>query len=78
MTDYLSNSLINVQAITAAVEKEEIKKRWDALYNELVAALGYLPLTIHWCVLFSSFRVSGLPYTFGVHTTIPHGNEVVR
>ena len=26
----------------------EIAGRWDALYNELVVNLGYLPLTLHW------------------------------
>jgi len=29
-------------------EKAEIEKRWDALVNELVVNVGYLPLTIHW------------------------------
>jgi hypothetical protein len=34
------------------VEKAEVRKRWDALLNELVVNLGYLPLTIHWLVYF--------------------------
>lgn len=29
-------------------EKEELQERWDALWNELLVNLGYLPLTIHW------------------------------
>ncbi|KAJ3538786.1 hypothetical protein NM688_g6470 [Phlebia brevispora] len=36
------------KAISASAEKEEIKKRWDALNSEFFVALGYLPLTIHW------------------------------
>lgn len=29
-------------------EHAEIKRRWDAWYNELAVNLAYLPLTIHW------------------------------
>ena len=43
--------MLFAQAISAAAEKDDIKKRWDALYNEFFVVLGYLPLTIHWCVL---------------------------
>ncbi|KAI0322740.1 hypothetical protein OF83DRAFT_424958 [Amylostereum chailletii] len=32
-------------------ERQELKRRWDAWYNELFVNLAYLPLTIHWCVL---------------------------
>lgn len=30
------------------LDMKEIASRWDALYNEFVVNLGYLPLTIHW------------------------------
>ncbi|KZV73005.1 hypothetical protein PENSPDRAFT_750479 [Peniophora sp. CONT] len=29
-------------------EHAEVKRRWDAWYNELAVNLAYLPLTIHW------------------------------
>lgn len=35
---------------SAAAEKQELNQRWDAYWNEIVVNLGYLPLTIHWCV----------------------------
>ncbi len=41
-----------LQAISVLAETEELKNRRDALWNELIVSLGYLPLTIHWCVLF--------------------------
>lgn len=34
------------------IEKQELQQRWDAYWSELIANLGYLPLTIHWCALF--------------------------
>ncbi|THH09297.1 hypothetical protein EW145_g2109 [Phellinidium pouzarii] len=37
------------------VEKVELRQRWDALRNEFVSNLGYLPLTIHWCVIFECY-----------------------
>ncbi|KAL4249700.1 hypothetical protein ABKN59_006140 [Abortiporus biennis] len=36
------------KAITAQAEQEELNKRWDALYSEVVVNLAYLPLTAHW------------------------------
>jgi hypothetical protein len=36
-----------------ASEKEELRQRWDAFWNEVVVNLAYLPLTIHWCVITS-------------------------
>ncbi|KZT01383.1 uncharacterized protein LAESUDRAFT_731234 [Laetiporus sulphureus 93-53] len=36
------------KAVSAKAEKEELKQRWDALWNELIVNLGYLPLTVHW------------------------------
>jgi hypothetical protein len=33
-----------------AAEKEELRQRWDAFWNEVVVNVGYLPLTIHWYV----------------------------
>ena len=30
------------------LELAELANRWDALYNELIVNIGYLPLTIHW------------------------------
>lgn len=36
------------KATTAPAEREELAKRWDALLNELIVNLGYLPLTVHW------------------------------
>ena len=29
-------------------EKQELQQRWDSYWSELIANLGYLPLTIHW------------------------------
>lgn len=39
------------KASDEAAEKADLTRRWDALINELVVNLGYLPLTLHWCVL---------------------------
>ena len=64
-------------AIAATPEKEEIKKRWDAFYNEVAAALGYLPLTIHWCVLLSFYVFMPLLVST-VHAILLHGNKVAR
>jgi hypothetical protein len=36
----------------AAAEKAELRKKWDALYNELVLNLSNLPMALHWFVLF--------------------------
>jgi len=33
-----------------AMEKQELGQRWDGWWSEVVVNLGYLPLTIHWCV----------------------------
>lgn len=33
------------------IEKQEIAKRWDAYWNEIVVNLGNLPLALHWYVL---------------------------
>lgn len=33
-------------------EKEEIKKRWDAYWTDLVINLANFPLAVHWLVLF--------------------------
>jgi hypothetical protein len=35
-------------------EKRDMGARWDAFWSEVVVNLGYLPLTIHWCVLFDA------------------------
>ena len=32
------------------LEKEELRHRWDAYWNEVVVNIGYLPLTVHWYV----------------------------
>ncbi|EGN91910.1 hypothetical protein SERLA73DRAFT_191823 [Serpula lacrymans var. lacrymans S7.3] len=32
----------------APEEKEDIRNRWDAYWNEFIVNVGYLPLTIHW------------------------------
>jgi hypothetical protein len=32
----------------SASEKEELRQRRDAYWNEVVVNIGYLPLTIHW------------------------------
>jgi len=29
-------------------EKQELQQRWDSYWSELIANIGYLPLTIHW------------------------------
>ena len=36
-------------------EKTDLARRWDALLNELVVNLGYLPLTLHWYVSIQLF-----------------------
>jgi hypothetical protein len=36
-----------------APEKEELRLRWDAFWNEVVVNLAYLPLTVHWYVIAS-------------------------
>jgi hypothetical protein len=33
-------------------EEKEMAERWDAFWSEVITNLGYLPLTIHWCVDF--------------------------
>ena len=33
-------------------EKDEMMQRWDTFYSELVVNLSYLPLTIHWRVIY--------------------------
>jgi hypothetical protein len=38
------------KGVNLEAEKAEVRRRWDALLNELVVNLGYLPLTIHWFV----------------------------
>jgi hypothetical protein len=30
---------------------EELHRRWDSYWSEMIANIGYLPLTIHWYVL---------------------------
>lgn len=42
------------QATTAQAEKEELRKRWDALWGQVIVNLGYAPLTLHWCVHLTS------------------------
>jgi hypothetical protein len=32
-------------------ELEELRKRWDSYWNEIITNISYLPLTIHWYVL---------------------------
>lgn len=39
---------INKSKTATAVEKEELHKRWDAFWSEVVVNVGYLPLTVHW------------------------------
>jgi hypothetical protein len=39
----------------SASEKDELRQRWDAYWNEVVVNIGYLPLTIHWYVSTASF-----------------------
>lgn len=34
--------------VDESAEKADLARRWDALINELVVNVGYLPLTIHW------------------------------
>jgi len=43
-------SLIKAKGKAPAVtgELEELGKRWDSYWNEVIANIGYLPLTIHW------------------------------
>jgi len=36
----------------SAEDKEDLRKRWDSLGNELVANIANLPLALHWFVLF--------------------------
>jgi hypothetical protein len=38
---------------TGAAERDELRQRWDAFWNEVVVNLGYLPLTMHWYVRLS-------------------------
>jgi len=42
----LSKAKGKAPAITG--ELEELRKRWDSYWNEVIANIGYLPLTIHW------------------------------
>lgn len=42
------------KASEEVTERADLARRWDALINELIVNLGYLPLTLHWCVLISS------------------------
>jgi len=41
-------ALSRSKTVAAQVEKEELRKRWDALWSEVVVNLSYAPLTIHW------------------------------
>jgi len=36
------------KATTAQAEMDELRKRWDALWGQVVVNLGYAPLTLHW------------------------------
>jgi hypothetical protein len=36
------------KAPAVAGELEELRKRWDSYWNEVIVNIGYLPLTIHW------------------------------
>ncbi|KAI0077063.1 hypothetical protein K474DRAFT_1772045 [Panus rudis PR-1116 ss-1] len=38
------------KANTAQAEKEELIRRWDALWSQVIVNLSYLPLTIHWSI----------------------------
>ena len=40
------------QTGATAAEKEDLRKRRSALWNELIVNLAYLPQTIHWCVAY--------------------------
>jgi hypothetical protein len=31
-------------------EKQDLERRWDAYWSELIANVGYLPLTVHWYI----------------------------
>jgi hypothetical protein len=56
-------SLVKAKGKAPAVagELEELRKRWDSYWNEIITNIGYLPLTIHWCVLPSSLSCSARP-----------------
>ena len=51
----------------SASEKEELRQRWDAYWNEVVVNIGYLPLTIHWYVPRSSGCIPYKPTFFDGH-----------
>lgn len=36
------------KTVTAQAEREELSKRWDALWSEVLVNTSYLPLTVHW------------------------------
>lgn len=42
---------IHQQGSAAQAEAEELQKRWDALWSEIVVNVAYLPLTLHWYAL---------------------------
>jgi hypothetical protein len=57
------------KGVNLEAEKAEVRRRWDALLNELVVNLGYLPLTIHWlaelnCPCLFTLELT-IPYTLG-------------
>ena len=43
-----ANGAVEKTGAEAERLREEVRKRKDAIWNELVVNLGYLPLTVHW------------------------------
>ncbi|KAF8239610.1 hypothetical protein L208DRAFT_1385588 [Tricholoma matsutake] len=37
-------------------ERQELQQRWDSYWSELIANIGYLPLTIHWSLKKGLFK----------------------
>lgn len=45
--DFASGT-VERKGVEAETLREEVRKRKDAIWNEFVGNIGYLPLTVHW------------------------------
>ncbi|KAK7690443.1 hypothetical protein QCA50_005541 [Cerrena zonata] len=50
----------------ALAEREELRKRWDAFWSEVVVNVSYVPLTIHWSLEKGLFENEAWTGIFGL------------
>ncbi|KAH9915117.1 uncharacterized protein B0H18DRAFT_1042614 [Fomitopsis serialis] len=54
------------KAISYPAEKEELRKRWDAFWGEVVVNAGYLPQALHWSLEAGLFKNDAWINVFGL------------